>query len=192
MGGFAISAHASGPVSNPAVMVRGLLRKTTALGQRFDTVELKAAGGLKRAHVETRFAGENLRTYELTSDLELDPRFALSDLRLAVAQSQDSSRSPLVASSSGGAVRVSGLEIKARGGRAGFARLRREPRRARARGERLRRRCGAPGARREVTARGERRRRPHRELPRKARRSASDARRKGARPRFPGGCATVS
>jgi translocation and assembly module TamB len=115
VGGFAISAHATGPFSNPALMVRGLLRNTTALGQRFTTIELKAAGGPERSHVEARLAGEDLRTYALASELELAPRLALSHLRLGVSQSRDALSLAARRVDFGETVRVKGLEIEARG-----------------------------------------------------------------------------
>jgi translocation and assembly module TamB len=115
IGGFAISAHASGPLSNPAVMLRGLLRDATALGQRFTSVELKAAGSLAHPHVEARLAGENLRTYALTTRLELEPHFALAGPRLLVAQSNDGLSVAARRVEFGEKLRVSGLEIAARG-----------------------------------------------------------------------------
>ena len=115
VGGFALSAHAAGPLSNPALMLRGLLRDTTAFGQRFTTIELKAAGGPERTHLEARLAGEDLRTYALSSELQLAPRLSLSDSRLSVSQSRDSLSLVARKIDLGDTVRVSGLEIAARG-----------------------------------------------------------------------------
>lgn len=115
VGGFAASAHLSGPLSNPAVMLRALLRKTTALEQRFETIELRAAGGPERAHVEATLAGERLRTYALKSELLLSPRLVFSDLKLAAAQERDMLGLSVRRVEVGERLVVSGLELKGRG-----------------------------------------------------------------------------